>query len=485
MPIFGFPSKNGFHKVRRMYAPDLPPGESRQPILRRLGPALAPFAPVVVWGVLFACMGFVLFADARYGMRYPFADDWDEVLALVGDEPITLKWLWSQHNEHRIFLPRLVFMATLRLTNADYRAPVFFNIFALGALSAAMLRTAKKLRGRTRYADALFPLQLLQPLQAGVWWSYQVQFVSSSLLLGLLLLIMVRREGPARPHLALLAGVCTALLPLCGANGLVMVPALALWLSICGLRLLRSLSPPQRLSGLLLITLAATAIAITGFYFHGYEKPSHHNWPHAGLVRTAITSAHLLTAGLGPGVVQFWPLTGIGMGALLGGSTLLLLGAWRLHATGRPRSLALLSLLAAVSCVALSVGWGRGGRGWEGLEGHYASSILMFPCGAYFIWELYAPPLPRRLLPALLCGVLALVYVVSAKLRIEQSVLHRPPTSIGFEEDLHRGLPADEFVRKHILVLRSADTPADIALVTYRLRRLRAAGMGIFGDLRD
>lgn len=470
-----------------MYEPDLLPGaSSRPPALRRLGQALAPYAPVFVWSVLLGCMLYVLAVAARYGMQYPFADDWDEVLAIVGDQPITLEWLWSQHNEHRIFLPRLVFLATLRLTRADYRAPVFFNILALGALAAAMIRTAKALRGRTHYADALFPLQLLQPLQGGVWWSFHVQFVSSSLLLGVLLLVMVRREGPARPHLALTAGVCTALLPLCGANGLVLVPALALWLTLWGLRLLRSLAAQQRLSGLILITLAAAALALAGLYFHGYEKPGHHNWPHAGVLRTVITSANLLASGLGPQAAAYWPLTGIAVSALLICSALLLLAAFRTRVTERMRILGLLAFLAATSCLALSVGWGRAGRGWgPGLASHYASSVLTFLCGVYFIWDLYAPLLARRFLLPLLCSALAFIYLGGAKTRLDACTVHKQPALTSFEQDLHRGLPTDLFVQKHILILRGVETTADIELVRPRLRRLRAAGMSIFGDVRD
>ena len=59
-------------------------------------------AQLPVWGtwmlILIAGLVFV----GVYGSNVPSWDGWDMVPTLTGHQPITAKWLWSQHNEHRV-----------------------------------------------------------------------------------------------------------------------------------------------------------------------------------------------------------------------------------------------------------------------------------------------------------------------------------------------------------------------------------------------
>ena len=52
---------------------------------------------------------------AHYASNVPSWDDWDMVPTLTRNQPITWEWLWSQHNEHRVPLPRLMFLGLDRL----------------------------------------------------------------------------------------------------------------------------------------------------------------------------------------------------------------------------------------------------------------------------------------------------------------------------------------------------------------------------------
>jgi hypothetical protein len=45
----------------------------------------------------------------------------DSVRRLCGAEPVTLSWLWSPHNEHRIPLPRLLYLSSYTLAGDDVR----------------------------------------------------------------------------------------------------------------------------------------------------------------------------------------------------------------------------------------------------------------------------------------------------------------------------------------------------------------------------
>lgn len=446
---------------------------------------LARFAPLLVWGALIVCVAFSAITICHDGKRYPCADDWDEVPALTGATPITLSYLWSQHNEHRIFVPRLIMLTTLRLSHADYRAPVLFDLAALGLLAAAMILTARKLRGRTRYADALFALLLLLPLQGGLLWSFQVQFVSSSLTLGALLLVAARGERPLSPACAAVAGGGLIVAPLCGANGLVMVPPIAAWLIVRAVTQLRAAEPKAKRGGLVLATLTAAALALSLFYFHGYDQPTDHDWPHAGVAQTTLVSVRALASGLGYWAAQlYWPWTGIAVTALVLASAILLARRWRADPAERPRILGLLALLAAVVCVAVGVGWGRAGRGWEpGLESHYSSSELLPLCVVYFVWEIYGPRSASRVLLPTLCLAVAIVCGQAAFVRAQWSE-HPAPERVQLEGDLRRDMTAEELVARNILPLHGADTPGAREQVVAGVRLLREARMGVFDHVR-
>jgi hypothetical protein len=80
---------------------------------------------------------------------------------VTGEEPVTPTWLWSQHNEHRMLLPRLIYLALSELSGYDFRAGAVYNVLALSALSAVMIMTCRALRGGCDFRDAYFPLMLL------------------------------------------------------------------------------------------------------------------------------------------------------------------------------------------------------------------------------------------------------------------------------------------------------------------------------------
>ncbi len=117
-------------------------------------------ASLFVWGVWILMMLAALLFVVRYGANLPMWDEWAIIPAVTGGKPITAQFLWEQHNEHRIPLPKIILVLLSRLTRCDYRAGMYLNVFVLGAVASAMVRAAKSLRGSTSYTDALFPLAL-------------------------------------------------------------------------------------------------------------------------------------------------------------------------------------------------------------------------------------------------------------------------------------------------------------------------------------
>jgi hypothetical protein len=182
----------------------------------------------VVWGIWGAMVISGLFLVYAYGRNVPSWDDWDLVPTMTGHQPVTLRWLWSQHNEHRVPVARLIDLALLRCTN-DFRACMYFNVAVMGLMSAALLMIACRLRGHASYCDAFFPILLLNPAQAlNFIWGWQVEFFASTLWAGAALLLIV--TNPILSVRALL-GMLVVILLLAGsgAHGLALVPAIALW----------------------------------------------------------------------------------------------------------------------------------------------------------------------------------------------------------------------------------------------------------------
>ena len=146
---------------------------------------------------------------AVYGFTMPYVDEWAWLPVVAGQEPVSLSWLWSMHNEHRMVLPRLIYMGLGLATDFNFQAGSFFNIFALGALSAAMMLTARAIRGRTSFYDAFFPLLLMHWAQyENIVWGFQLNFIMSVALAGMILMTVVRCGPQLRLRAAVLITLC-------------------------------------------------------------------------------------------------------------------------------------------------------------------------------------------------------------------------------------------------------------------------------------
>src|SRR5262245_37006502 len=100
--------------------PQAPGTASPRPAPPRAGfPRLAAVAVWCTWAVLVAgLVGFV----AHFARNVPFSDDWDVLPWVSGERPVDAAWLWAPYHEHRIPLPKLVWVALARLTGYDVRA---------------------------------------------------------------------------------------------------------------------------------------------------------------------------------------------------------------------------------------------------------------------------------------------------------------------------------------------------------------------------
>lgn len=357
------------------------------------------WVPLAVWGLItILALTFVLFV----GTNAPYADEWEFVPALVGDEP-ALPWLWQQHNEHRLPLTRVIVLGLFKLTH-DFRAGMFLQIVLLSALALGLIRLATRLRGHAHWADAFFPISLLH---IGHWenfvMGYQICFVLVATFATALAVVALctTRENAFRS--GVIAGTLLMLIALTGGSGLPVVPAVAAWIAFLALNVWRGGSKGR---ALLLLLLAALPLAYIRLYFVDYHKPPGHPTLSSDPLAVGRVAAEVLSVSFGIGVREVWWVVFPGVFALGVATLVLLLRKWndpnqRLAVTG------LIAVAAGVTGIAVAIGIGRGGWGatW-GLWSRYA--LLVWPLLAitYLVWVQNG----RKWVPIGMCVAAALLF---------------------------------------------------------------------------
>ncbi len=431
-----------------------------------------------VWAVWAVMLGSVLAAIALDGRNIPFEEDWLMVAAMTGHEPDVPGWLWSQNSEHRLPLPRLVNLLLLRATG-DFRAAMVFDTLTLGAVAAGMILAARGLRGRASATDAFFPLVLLH---LGHWdnlvWGWQIQFVLPTVLAGALLLVVVGHPTLATPGAALAGALALVSLPLSGANGLVLAPPLAGWFAYRAWLGRREADASRRLTVWLPAGAASLTLLLCAAYFVGYAS-SPWNAPSPGPAVTLATAGKFVAFSLGPAAAKSWLLFGIVASLILGASLPGLLAARRDRHDERLRAVGLLAFLAAALLLALAVGWGRAGRAAETGRMPTRYVLLAAPglCAAYFALLRYGPEHRRRLAPAALALLMALLLPLNSLVGLDRRKWFGAGFS-AFEQDLVAGASAEALARRHHPFMLHWDEP----LMVTSLRRLHRAGIGPFAD---
>jgi hypothetical protein len=420
----------------------------------------------------------------KFGSNVPFYDEWNMVAVLVGDREVDLSWLWSEHNGHRILLPRLLMLGLYRLTGGDFRAGMYFNVLALAALAAALIRVAGRSRGRTRYADAFFPVLLLHWGHGeNFLWSWQISLVTPAVLAGVFLVILVERGTTLSPGSAVLAGACLVMLPLCGMPGLVYVVPLAPWLAYAGIHSWRSGEPAGKRTGLALWALVSAALALVAVYLLDYPELERH--PHLDVKATLETTLEFLTGGLGSQAASFWPFSGAGVFGLFfltGG--ILVWSLRRARSVDRSRVVGLLCFLSAVALLALSVGLGRPGFGFTPRYSVFAAPAF---CCAYFIWGICSPPAVNHLAQMSLFSLAAFMLALNFQAGRDYG-RDRRDHARAFVSDLQSGEPVSKLLARHAPALCPCPFGEGVAFhdwLDYCLRALHRARIGPFRSLQE
>jgi hypothetical protein len=437
---------------------------------------------LVVWAAWGLMLAQAYFFILHYGSPVPYMDEWAIVPTLSGNRPLTLDWLWAQHNEHRIPIARLLLLGIYHVTDFNLRAAMLFSATALGALAFCMIQTAKQVRGGPSYADAFFPLALLNGGHAfNFFMGWQIVFLVPVGLLGILLIVMAR-DGSMGFASLVAAGICVMLLPLSGGMGLAMVPAAVFWLTACSVVIWNSRRPRSGRDAATALALAAISAGVFGLYFLGFEKPAHTPAPPdmTSVIRGALG---FLSTDLGRIFPKAWYLGAIVALVASAAAGWSLIRAWRQQSSQRPRILGLGLFLGGLGCLALAVGWGRAGFGPGASQANrYVSLSVLVLCAAYFACVIYGTTLLARAVPGALCLAAALMIWPNASEAASYGAkLHE--FLEPFEVDLKAGVPHSILAERYTHPPNKI-YPEESHLLSY-LGMLHDAGFGMFGQLRE
>jgi hypothetical protein len=204
----------------------------------------------------------------RYGVNVPFADEWVTVPIFQKwhDHQLTFADLYRQHNEHRILLPNLIYLAFAQLTKWNLRAEMFFSVALCAGTSAGMYALLRRtIDGSRRQLCLLWAaanLLIFSPTEADSWllgFALQMFIPNLALVLTLVVLASPSAWSVKFGGAVLLAAAASFSF----GNGLLLWPVVALFLCLRG-------ESKWRIAAWLMAFALVAAL-----YFHGYNRVPH------------------------------------------------------------------------------------------------------------------------------------------------------------------------------------------------------------------
>ena len=447
---------------------------------RRAGLILS--GPVLVWG-LTLFMGYDMWRRvAAAATPIPYWDEWAWAPYAIGSYPVTSQWIWAQHNEHRIPAAKLFALAYYRVTGGDSRHLWLLHVGLLSAITVVFILTVKRLRGRTLWVDALFPLLYLHLGH----WENTFSCGSPSLFSaahGVVLASMVATLGESlSQRRAWLIGFLVAAAPVVGMGvGVFVGAAMGAWLLFCAATLFqRSRGRPGQGAAVLVGFGLLTCLCLVA-YRHGW-KPVVAHPPSAGLpasLRTSLewgsTAFGARGASEGLGAPVAFTLISVLVATTIG----LLAWYWFRRPADRLRTGALFTLYGTYVVVGLAVGWGRSGFGSGYFASRYAVHAAPLVSLAFLAWEIAGPRPIRRIAQGLMLGALLVASPANHK---EGADFYARLARITrtFTADVTRGMPLADLALRY----DGCFHPPNYELFLHNLGVWEAARQSVFRKYR-
>ncbi len=225
---------------------------------RRYVPAALFFVLLIYWVAIFS-------------VNIPYLDEWATVVPLMDNDSPTLSELWKQHNEHRIFFPKLLILANIHLSHWDVRWQMMCSLMLAGMtflVIAAHIRKYEKQRGQPLppFLWCITPLLIFSFAQYENWlWGFCVSWQMAELAVVLGFSFLVKWRDTLSGKDFLLALLCGIVATFSMGQGLVYWPVGALLLLAV---------PQHHWKHFAVWCLVFLAVIIA--YFADYTEPEHH-----------------------------------------------------------------------------------------------------------------------------------------------------------------------------------------------------------------
>lgn len=221
---------------------------------------VAALPPVIVAGYIFLL-----------GLNIPFWDQWDfsSQLFKIQETGISFDQLISQHNEHRPFFPRIIWIVLAWLTQYNVNAELWVNFFFALITLVFFIWQSKKIWARFNVAPDpwTIPLIVLVVFNLGQWESWLIGF-QTIMYLGMLSVVMgffllAKQASRLSFYGAIILGFV--------AN-YSMVNGLLYW--VCGFFVILQFDD-RTLRLRRLVAWTAFSLMSVIFFFHGWQTKSH------------------------------------------------------------------------------------------------------------------------------------------------------------------------------------------------------------------
>jgi hypothetical protein len=448
----------------------------------RLARARALAGPILVWAVWGVMTAATILFIRHYSRNIPFGDDFTLVPVMTGHEPLSLRWLWSQHNEHRPLVSRLIMVGLFRFISSDFRVGMYANAALMSATAASMLVLLRRLRGHTSLVDVVLPLSILNIGQAE---TLLIGFAMNLVLTSWISCELIRLASAKGTRLewpfTLNLGLLLVLLPLCGGSGLIMLPPLLFWLAcdtIWG-RTREEDSGRAKVARSIGIGLLVVCLAVVALYMMSYRSAAHIPRP-TSLTAVSSTLLEYFSLVVWPNFDApiYWRVAGL-TAVFLVAATLVRLGwvGWR-QSDERPRAFAMVAVILAMICAAVAVGLFRAGLGpGLGRSSRYVTTTAPLFCCVYVSWLVYGPARARRLIH--LAMILMVILAVPANIRFGRWLGERQRAIyVKIERGMRAHSPISVAVKKSWPALHTEQKMIDESF-----KMLKKARVGRFGYL--
>lgn len=319
----------------------------------------------------------------RTASAVPLLDHWMFLMPLARDGSYSLRDLWAQHNEHRLVIPKLFYLADFywfRGTNTF----LFISILVVQTLHALLLTRIAYVSSNLR--PALFALIfafLFSPVQLHNFvWEFQICFVLGAFLASAAAwsfgLFYADYHSSAPSAYAVRMFVLTIALTVCTtlslANGLVLWPILTAMLLIL------------RVNWRYVVAFVAVAAIVFAAYFHEWFTPDGHSHPLISL-RHPVELIHYVLCYMGGSWANFGLITSSIMGAIgVGLGSFVLFKVWKAGLNVAPVDIFVAITVLGSIATAFETGLGRLDFGLEQATSSRYQTVALVFWAAIAIW---------------------------------------------------------------------------------------------------